>query len=436
MEREVLDIHEESGAKTPLVRSRGETSLEVFSAERSEAYQEKLKRGIKVVIGGPSRSGKSVLFHSLIRALPSAYPLPASPDGEGDWLQRLYSEDPALAQKYRKKGEYTQEFREDCQKKIEDWDGPLMLIDMGGRINPDDAPMIKGVTHAIILASDLSKVSEWREFFENNNIEVVATIHSHYDGARDIQLPKSSEEKAEFKGSIHHLERGEPAVNRETVQEVASIIGKLVDNNSYYHEYEREKTEDPAIIHVTEEFSNLPKDEHGRTLPTAVPVIYEEISRQKRASAWLEGIRCSWETMAFALALEDSGAEDVRVGAYGSYIPVKKLPESEQFDERWWDEPKYYGEIEGKPVYVVHNKAHQSTNLIAPSVLDTLTLPKVPEGAIVIISGGGPNWLKASIASGYRETASAIAGFQPGIGSTIAWSEEKDYLGKIIPGNV
>jgi len=49
-----------------------------------------------------------------------------------------------------------------------------------------------------------------------------------------------------------------------------------------------------------------------------------------------------------------------------------------------------------------------------------------------VISTQGPNWLRASIALGYKDHVSAIAAFQPGEGSTIAWSADKRLLGEVL----
>lgn len=431
MNREVSNSQEGEKEKKPQEKMLGEISLEALFAERSNEYREKLRNGIKVVIGGPLHSGKSVFFNSLRQALPFEYPLSAVPDGEGSWFQGAYAINPVIAKNYRKKGEYTSEIREEYQRRISNCKSPLMMIDIGGRITPDKIPMIKDATHAIILSSDLSKVSEWRDFFEGNNIRVIGVVHSHYDGLSDRILPNDGT-RSEFKGSVHHLERGESAVDRETIQSMASIIKNLVENNKYYEG----ETDNSLIMHVDQEFSGLPKDERYRTLPRAIPMIYEKVSKQNRKSVWLDGVRCSWETVAFALAFEENGADDIRVRFYDSFIPVKKLPEDNSVDEKWWGRPEYKGEVDGKSVYVIYNKANQSTNLIRPSDLETLTVPAVPDNSIVIISGAGPNWLKASIASGYRGNVEAIAVFQPGIGSTIAWSKDKRYLGDVIRGNV
>lgn len=417
-------------------QARGEITLDA-SIEEPADTAEKLSRGIKVIVAGAPHSGKTVFYRALLESLPFAYPLSVSPDGDNsDWFQKTSSDSGSeFAESYRKKGGYTPEFREMCRERIDGWTGPLMLIDMGGRINEKDTPMIKGATHAIILASDLSKVAEWREFFEENNIEVIATIHSHYSGTQDLQLPQSTDQ-GRLVGSVHHLERGESATNRSTVRDVANVIKNLVDNNSAYRERKSKEVENPAIIHYAEEFPNLPRNENGRTLPEAVSDIYKEISSRKMEAAWLDGVKCSWETMAFALALEENGVKDIRIGQYGSFISVESMPESEEIDGKWWREPRVIGEIEGRPVYVVENTADQARNFIEPMQLKSLTVPKIPENSVVILSGSGPNWLKASIASSYRGKVHSIAGFQPGTGSTIVWSRDSQQLGKVIPGYV
>ena len=410
-----------------------------LTPENIDNRQEKLKNGIKIVIGGPPQSGKSVLFQSLIKSLPSAYPLPASPDGEGFWTQHLYGQGQgAIAEAYRKriKGDYSPEFREHCKEKIDNWDGPLMLIDMGGKINPEDSSMIEGATHAIILSSDLSKVEPWREFFNDNDIEVIATIHSQYYGTRDFQLPQNPE-RTDMVGSVHHLKRGALAIDRETIKQLTDRINGLVESNFAYQGAKSEMVKNSSLINVPERFQWLPKDtKTGLTLPNAVPLIYEEAAKYDSESAWFDGIRCSWETMAFTLAFIENGVGDVRVGAYGSFIPVKPLPEAEEADPEWWEPPHLIGERDGSPVYVVHSIISSGKKIVYPSDLDIMTIPKVPEDATVIISGAGPNWLKASIAAGYQDKVAAIAGFQPGTGSTIAWAKDKKHLGEVSPGNV
>lgn len=176
----------------------------IDTAESLAERQEKLKKGIKIIIGGPPHSGKSVFIEALTQNLDkdNTFSFSAAPDGEGPWLQRHY-DDPEVV-KFRQKGKFTPEFVADRKKKIHDWEGPLMIIDVGGRTSEENAQMIEGATHAIILAGDLSKVAEWRDFFEENNIEVIAKLHSHYQGNKDTQRPMELE-KSHIVSSVHHL---------------------------------------------------------------------------------------------------------------------------------------------------------------------------------------------------------------------------------------
>lgn len=417
------------------------------TAESLAERQEKLKRGIKIVIGGPPHSGKSVFIEALTQNLDkdNTFSFSAAPDGEGPWLQRHYNNPEVV--KFRQKGKFTPEFVADRKKKIRDWEGPLMIIDVGGWTSEENARMIEGATHAIILAGDLSKVAEWRDFFEENNIEVIAKLHSHYQGNHDVQRPMEPE-KSHIVSSVHHLERGEPAADRETIKQVAGLISGLVEGNVAYKEAHEGENANPFEVFIPEVFKDLPNEIIERTITTrdgqqkqvqnkqilrsAIPQIYEKALDFDGQPAWLNGLVNSWEAIALAMAFEDAGSNDVRLRGPDGYIPVKKLPEAEELDTKWWAEPQQQGEMEGKPIYVVHNTAHASNNPISPTDLETMTVPELPENAVVIISTQGPNWLKASIASSYKGKVAGIAAFQPGEGSTVAWAANKEDLGKVI----
>lgn len=424
-----------------------ETVPQFDTAESLAERQEKLKKGIKIVIGGPPHSGKSVFIEALTQNLDKdhTFSFSAAPDGEGPWLQRHY-DDPEVV-KFRQKGKFTPEFVADRKKKIRDWEGPLMIIDVGGRTSEENAQMIEGATHAIILAGDLSKVTEWRNFFEENNIEVIAKLHSHYQSNKDIQRPMEPE-KSHIVSSVHHLERGEPAADRETIKQVAGLITGMVEGNVAYKQAHEGENANPFEVFIPEAFKDLPNETIERTITTrdgqqkqvqnkqilrsAIPQIYEKALEFDGQPAWLNGPVNSWEAIALAMAFEDAGSTDVRLRGPDGYITVKSLPETEELDAKWWTEPQQQGEMEGKPIYVVHNTAHASNNPVSPADLETMTVPQVPENAIVVISTQGPNWLKASIASGYRGKVAGIAAFQPGEGSTVAWTANKEDLGKVI----
>lgn len=68
-----------------------------------------------------------------------------------------------------------------------------------------------------------------------------------------------------------------------------------------------------------------------------------------------------------------------------------------------------------------------------PIKLGDIIPPAIPMGARVILSGRMPNWLMASVAMAYHGRAKAVALFQPGVGSTVAWTHSQEmFLGDVL----
>ena len=444
------------------VESTPAETLSFDTAESLAERQEKLKKGIKIVIGGPPHSGKSVFNDALFKNLTgdTTYAFGAAPDGEGPWYHKNYN-DPSV-RRLRQKGKFTPEYVADRKEKIKNWEGPLMLIDIGGIPSKENAEIIEGATHAIILAGSSDgryrkgdektidksphgaylEMAKWNQFFEENNLPVIARLHSNYSGVGDHILENGGDT---LTGSVHYLERGEPAVDRETIKQLAGIITGLTEGNTFY---ESDKGKYPFRVSISDFLKDTPqetverqiRDQNGETktvkstsyLRSAIPEIYKKAPEHQDEPVWLDGRASAWMAIALSLAFEDVGSPDVRLNGTDGYVQIKSLPVSKEADSKWWDEPKYEGELNGQPVYTINNTAHVATNLIRPEDLDKMTIPELPENAIVIISSQGPNWLKASIASGYKEKVSAIAAFQPHDGATISWAKNKDTLGGII----
>ncbi len=416
-------------------------------AEISSERQEKLKHGIKVVIGGPPHSGKSIFVDALMENLDknNTFSFSAAPDGEGVWLKKNYA-DPK-AKKWRQKGKFTDDWVEDRRQKINDWDGPLMLIDIGGVASEENSKMIEGATHSIIISGDLSKSDEWRDFFESRDLPVVAKLHSSLNSIKDIALDKENL----VVGSVHNLTREEPADDRETIKSVASLLQNIVENNSYYKEAHQGAESIPFEVNTVDIFKDMPGEVVERRIKLddgsekvfsnkylskdSIPMIYDKAAESGQHSVWINGPMSSWSAMALSIALDEEGSKDIRLKSPDGYIPVEKLEIDPEIDEKWFDDPTQIGEIDGAPVYFVHNTVHVSNNPMRPSQLGEVKLPELPQGSVAVISTQGPNWLKASIALGYKDSCSAIAAFHPSEGSIIAWAKNKDYLGKIVEQN-
>lgn len=430
----------------------GEADVPLEQSSAVEIYgdPEKLKKGIKIVVGGPPHSGKSVFIEALSNNLDGdhTFAFSACPDGEGPWLQRHY-DDPEVV-KWRQKGAFTPEFVNRASRVVSEWDGPLMLVDIGGRTSEENAKIIDGATHAIILAGDLGKVNEWQEFFKLKGIDVMAVLHSHYHGNTDRVL-NHEERRANpdlrltrLTASVHHLERGEPAEDRLTIQEVAASIHELVARNTAYNESHEQHEQGHYIVDLPSFLSQLPGEVVEKTLPSgkvvqnrqlqraALPLLYEQVDKSFiNQSAWLDGPINSWEAIALACAFDEANNPDIRMRSPDGYVPLKHLPQQAEGDTVEWQVTET-GEFAGKPVVTVHANVSASTRLITPEEMNSMHIPEVPESAIVIISTAGPNWLRSSIALGYKDHADAVAAFIPGEGSTVAWAKNKNHLGIVI----
>jgi CRISPR-associated protein Csx3 len=189
---------------------------------------------MKVVLCGPPRSGKSCLREALkqaVRAVPGApypYIITACPDGEGAWFQATVENDPAVAAaaKAAYKSAFTPAFVRRVADSVRQCALPLTLIDIGGIPSGENEDICAGATHAIILAGDKEKVPVWREFCAKVNLVVIAEVTSDYHGTQDV-VPVRDEDGV-WRGSVHHLERGDRAEERPTVKALAALLVDMV----------------------------------------------------------------------------------------------------------------------------------------------------------------------------------------------------------------
>lgn len=191
----------------------------------------------KIVVAGPPRSGKSCFNNGIkgvIKSMPGApYPfiLTACPDGEGSWFQEAMNNHPELAAKLKAelKGKFTPEFVKrvsDNVKVLGNDSCPLNFIDIGGIVTPENAQICESANAAIILSGENALEAklpmEWKKFFDDLDIPVIAELYSDYYGKEDFSSGVA--EDGVFRGSVHHLERGEDLNSRETLKELASHI--------------------------------------------------------------------------------------------------------------------------------------------------------------------------------------------------------------------
>lgn len=186
---------------------------------------------IKVVLCGPPRSGKSCLREGLKQAVlriegaPYPYVITACPDGEGAWFSEAARCDFELARRLKEeyKAKFTPEFAQLRASWVRNLTETLNIIDVGGKISPENRVIMSPATHAVILAGDMSKASAWKEFCAELGLQVIALIHSDYEGKAD----RIDTEEPLLAGSVHYLERGEDVSGRLMVQALARKLVRL-----------------------------------------------------------------------------------------------------------------------------------------------------------------------------------------------------------------
>jgi CRISPR-associated protein Csx3 len=159
--------------------------------------------------------------------VPYPYVITACPDGEGAWFQESVNHNPetAAACKAAYKAKFTPEFVERIKTSVEMCSLELTLVDIGGIPSVENEQICSGATHIVILAGDISRIAEWREFARKGGLVVVAEIFSDYHGTEDTVESLSSDNI--LRGSVHHLERGEPIADRPMIQALAERLLKL-----------------------------------------------------------------------------------------------------------------------------------------------------------------------------------------------------------------
>lgn len=390
---------------------------------------------MKVVVCGPPHSGKSVFIGGLCENLPrdQRYLFRACPDGEFTLMYQGNG-----AEQYRRKGKFTQEMVDwYCQSLKSCKFAPIVLVDVGGIPSQENRRILieGGVSHALILAGDLGKVAEWQQFLDSCGAEVVAVIHSDYDGKSDDIVSDPM--------VVHHLERGDESVSaRPAILAVAEKILKLSSLSSKETSMSDNSLQF-APLTVSAIASAIGKVEAEKTLPNGRVVkgidwagedlpkiadLLHNLSAFMPECVDIDGAGPAWLMSAIA---HECHPRAVRLNSPDGYVGVGCQKPSGS------GEGLAFTMKAGPGGWTVVEYALDPSRPMSPSELDGIAPPMVGLSDRVILSGRGPNWLMASLAMSYHGRCQACATFQPGVGSTVCWTHTaKVALGTLIPGNV
>jgi len=172
-----------------------------------------------VAIGGPPNSGKSVLAHSLTRALRErgvlhyllrAYP----PDCEGDWFQEG---DREAVRHLRIKGARSEAWLPLLRRDVARRHLPL-IVDVGGLPTPEQEAVLDDCTHGILLTPDRATRRDWAARFALHGLIILADLRSELYGQNRLER-----EQPLVRGTLAGLERGQ----RATGPTFAALVARL-----------------------------------------------------------------------------------------------------------------------------------------------------------------------------------------------------------------
>ena len=165
---------------------RGKMKDEGGRMDRECGRKKALGAGLLVV--GPPDSGKSVLSHqifsTLVRDYPNIYLQRAHWDGEGNWILELpesATDEERETLKRANKGTLTENFFSGQRQAILNlrWQKSLVIVDVGGMVQPEKRPVMEMCTHYLIISSKPEEIEAWHQFCrEEGKLMPLAVIHS------------------------------------------------------------------------------------------------------------------------------------------------------------------------------------------------------------------------------------------------------------------
>lgn len=375
-----------------------------------------------LLIGGPPHSGKSVLTYSLTRALRQLdvphYVLRACPDGEGDWANEIA---PSHVRLIRVKHYWTPAWVDHIVNDIDRRHLPL-LVDVGGRPEPWQEPIINHCSHAVLLSATAAGLSQWREYARRHGLTVIAELTTSLTGQPLIQT-----EKPLFQAHLVGLERG-------TIQS-GPVFEALVNHLR------------PYVSFAAAELRQI----HLNTAPVELPLDLDQLAHALKIAPAQQSI--TWQPR-HLLELLDYLPSRTPLGLYGrgtnwlyAAVAHQTYPAAfYQFDPRLgWVQPPILHVGSPSPDSPLRVRQYERSGYtefafsIDGGYLDytetgQITIPPHPDEQPLLISGKLPHWLTTALTIAYH-AAPLLAIHQPQVGNVVIHSTLPAYLpGDLLPG--
>ncbi len=384
-----------------------------------------MRNQMRIVICGSPHSGKTVFSTSLYKACPEKYTcmVRGCPDGEG-----VFSNNPDqdyLIKSVRRKGNLTPEYAEEIKEQIEKETAPIVLVDVGGKITPENETIFSACNYAIILDSNDEQMKKWREFCQSQNVNVLAEIKSILDKTKD-----KSEIYGEspIKANMYNLERGTEKSNdiliRKLIQTISEpLIAQGIEQKGRdlaSQDYVLNMRRIAEYFNMIDESNNI---EWKNECASGVYYYIKGFCDQKREIKLFES-RANWVTGLACEAAENSGVEDILLydARQNKYVKTKSLEHDLALKSELIGDIEKYELIKDK-IYLYQTQKGDEIMLhfeinpdkkMTEEDLENIKLPQIDDSKRIFISGRLPLWLFASISRSYQNSEKSV--LQPGIG--------------------
>ncbi len=358
-----------------------------------------------IFIGGPPNSGKSTLVYRLREALMrrgvSVYLQRAHPDGEGNWSSEApRSVARALRQRAKRPWSDARELAGLVSRDIAARHLPL-LVDAGGMPSVENEQIAAQCTHAIIISHTPERFAQWRELVAAQGLALIAELHSDASGVGAID-----EDEPTLRGTIANLDPANDTANPAfgaLVERVAQICAYDADELYAAH---LALTDVELVLHVQRAIFPLPAHAPNAWRPDELPTLIGSLPAATPLGIY--GIGPNWLYGALAAASDPARLVlfDPRLGwVEPPALTLADAPDPARL--RW--------ELQVEPGGAVRLQLDVPGAWLNYEAMDATPIPRVPEGAGVILDGKLPHWMIAALVRAYLAQP-WVAVFQPMLG--------------------
>jgi len=375
---------------------------------------------VKIAVGGPPHSGKSVLLAVLRHLLPrnKFVVVEGEPDGEGitGWA---HESDPELVCAVRRKGKFLEEFVSWVCDSVRSSQMPLTLVDLGGMLVAEDgsfSPTGQGLTpqnerivrecDGLIVIANPNYAEAARTWVDEGirlGAKPLAVLESVLSGAED----EIFEAGPPLRARITRLERENPPVGSATARALADLLLQLAGEGTGADGSEAADVNFPRLA----EALNLPvrnggpdRDWFPGITPQLVAFVAAATAGREAVNLW-GNCSAGFPYHALACSLPQRVRYfDPKVGGYVALPEMEPHGEGSQVLQWRLEDRDDYSFVE----FVIPRQIFPVGNL--PLVIP----PAVAQGKGVVLSGKGPWWLTGTICRAYHRAGCAwVAVFAP-----------------------